>query len=80
MLLGLSKLASQFGLCCYVFILLIISRIMLVLFAIALLLRLCELTSQLILLHSIDFVIAILLIAFVLSTLCFASFFFGSSL
>lgn len=63
-----------------VFILLIISRIMLVLFAIALLLRLCELTSQLILLHSIDFVIAILLIAFVLSTLCFASFFFGSSL
>ena len=53
---------------------------MLILFAIALLLRLGELTRQFILLHRIDFIIVILIAGIVLIALGFTGFFFCRTL
>ena len=80
LLLSLRKLTSQFSLCRSICIFCVYGHIMLILFAIALLLCLGELTCQFILLHRIDFIIVVLIAGIVLIALGFTGFFFCRTL
>ena len=71
---------SQFSLCRSICIFCVYGHIMLILFAIALLLCLGELTCQFILLHRIDFIIVVLIARIVLIALGFTGFLFRRTL